>query len=424
MNKLNELYKNILESVDCIVADDFSIQQMVGGTPRPVEVTVGGTPRQLYLPVKEVLARDWDWSQVCLFHPACENIASGQSEVLNRLAQLIGLKIWSTMMTAAVEIGRLAASGNTSLPMKVVKLLAPMSDVSSTFPEYLDKVIDKNTDIKGAHPLLRIKLKQGDIYENIKYNRTCRIVRSMDKEPDPLYGIKTTNTNAAAVKALFNEILFPIEFFAATQETIAPYLFVLLDTWHAVATHLNTVRSSLGKYCGTMPLLHTRWFSDMLVIKEWKRYLPQTFEGNTGVDKRSTVEAAAIETKATAPTGAVMQRALPPAPAASPAPAAPQLRPVEQAAPPAPANNGIPSLEEQMHAARTMSAPMYAAPQPQYMQPQQPQYMQPQPQYMQPQPYMQPQYGGYPAPGTMLNAPAQAVTRGDLLRNSVNGFYR
>lgn len=134
MNKLNKLYKSILESLGCTIKDDHSIVMCNKGDEYPVKVD----GKQVYLPVTAAL------NEVSIgrafFHPACESVTSKETEMDKVLRKLITSTLYFSFRPIADVLMRVAQKKTTkTLPSVLVDQLEPISKVTK---EAMGEVID------------------------------------------------------------------------------------------------------------------------------------------------------------------------------------------------------------------------------------------------------------------------------------------
>lgn len=285
MNKLTRLYQGVLESMGCVVAEDgyVFIPGATGEEPVPFMVNEGGKDKHLALPTKAVL-RAGEWDTTVAFHPGCESIAKGQSEVLNAVLDRASIYAYTQVQTTVITILGLAQdkSKHGKMNLKQMKIIGELEGVSNTTMKYLQAIINKGTGIYGARPLLKIHLGRGKEVDGVKYSRSCTLVTPILDEPDPIYGIKASTKSQEAVRRAY-ELAFPEVKAIGSNAKDAPYFNAMLEMYINIARHLNEIRSALGKYAGNMIAIDLSWIDELpMLAKYTKQYLPQPLDGNTG----------------------------------------------------------------------------------------------------------------------------------------------
>ena len=434
MTPLVTYYQQLLESVGCIISDTGTvlIQPDLNKPPVPVTVKVDKKEKTLVLPTKALL-RDGDWSQLVAFHPACERILSGQSEVLNAFTHLAARKLHDTVQLAVASISELglnkAVHGKLSLAQK--ELLISCDGIDATVAKLLIDIAKRNTGIVGKHPLLSLRLEHGGEIDDEVFSRTCHLMTHVINGKDNFCGVTSSSIKAKRIVKNLYEYVFPTTRVTGSNSKDTPYLFALLDCYYITAKHLNGIRHTLGKY-SAMREIPIAWHETMKDLRKLaNRYLAQPMAGNTGLaisahkPPEEVAEVVPTVTQYRQPVGAPAVPVTTASPAAGPAltksgivclatapkvavqaPMAPamtlpsnptlQLTPQLQS-PPTTAQLLAAQLRNQQHSQyggfqpqqQHFTPPQYPQPQQQYMPPQQ---QMPQTQYRQPQQgYQQPQ---------------------------------
>lgn len=165
MNKLNKIYKAILESLGCTIKDDHSIVMCNKGEEYPVKVD----GKQVYLPVTAAL------NEVTIgrafFHPACESITSKETEMDKVLRKLITSTLYFSFRPIADVLMRVAQKKTTkTLPSVLVEQLDPIAKVTKeTMGEVIDliKRIAFTTEFEGVDTrIIALTVTRGGKTEN------------------------------------------------------------------------------------------------------------------------------------------------------------------------------------------------------------------------------------------------------------------
>ena len=439
MNKLTKTYASVLTGLGCEIGSDGIVYLR----PSPqdeleeIKVNIGGANKTLILPYKTIL-RSGLGDDFVAFHPACESMFSGQSEVLNTLTNLANLKLYKATQVAVITILQLAADREKHSKLRLAQrqLITEMPDVTQTALKYLVQIMNKSTGVSGKKPVLAMKLYRGNKIDGKKYGRSCRLLTPILDETDPIYDIKSSSKSQEAVRAAY-EIVFPEVREVGSNSDGTPYLNSLLGMYYVAATHLNSLKEMLDKYSGEMELIDLSWYDDSKHIKKLgTQFIPQTLAGNTGVgssDKEEPVVVKAPVAKLPIATGSTApQRQESIAVAPQDVPVVTRGAVVRDAPSPqqVPVRN---SLAERMAADRGMNVPMAPGGYQQYQQQYQPQQQQYQQQYQpQQQQYQQQQYQQQPQgyqpqqqPVYQQQQPPQqrVMTRGDVSSGNA-GYYR
>lgn len=281
MNKLTELYVSLLTSTGCEVIDDH-----VHYDGKPLMLTVEGKKMPLVIPTR-AMQRRGDMANCIAFHPACENIFAGQSEVLNLLTRLIAVKLYEGIQVSGLTLLGLAVNkekhGKLSLAQR--NLIKPLSGAKPTVIKAAEAMRKSKTGIRGKDPMMTLRLSRDD---RGQYNRLCEFKGYFD----------SPKTNASKANKALIELAYAMPFTAdneldepgrvsisiGSNSKVAPYLEALLDTYYRVAICLNDVKRTLSnKHCGAMETIDVSWYDDLPDLgKLMKRFLPSPYPGNTG----------------------------------------------------------------------------------------------------------------------------------------------
>ena len=282
-NELLDLYSQILHSTGAIVHKDGSVTTADGETL--IMLKIGKLEKALVLPTPEVL-RHGDWTKLVAFHPACESIYNGQSEVINALTRLCASRLHTCIQMAVGSVVELATNkavhGKLNLAQK--ELLIECGEVDTPAVKILSEIIRRNTGVKGKFPLLTLRLDRGGEIDDECYSRTCRIIPHVILNEDSFCGVKPGSKQTRAEILALYQYMFPEQQVYGSNSKNAPYLMALLECYYQCAKHLNQIRTVLGKY-GNIPLIDINWHEHIKHISVYaKRHLPQTMPGNTGIN--------------------------------------------------------------------------------------------------------------------------------------------
>ena len=443
MNKLNQFYKKLLESLDCEVNDEHVICKVdSNGELTPLQITVHGKERTLVFPSEELLDKeDVDWDKVAVFHPACENVFAGRSEVLNLLSDLIGFKLYAHIQSTVGTISLMASNDDLKdkLSIRQQKLITDSGiDGSKSTVALLGKVIAGSSGVVGKNKLFGIQLRRNVEVGDQKFSRVGAIKNHAKLDGDRLMGVRlTTKTAMESIPAIYNYVID--ESVIGTNDRVAPYLKVLLGIYRNQAERLNAMYTTVGKYKGTMKLIDLEWTQLEDAVDEYKKYLPQSFDGSKG-DIKTESKQEAVEKAPAATVKLPKQKGSLPKAEKAPKATVPTINrenPVPQEVPQQPVDDSLSPMEK---LAMSMGQPQsyYPPPQMGYGQPNYGGYQQPvyQQQPMQPMGYQQgypqqsmgyqpqgyyqqpqPNYGGYQQPMGYGQPQQQVpVTRGHMTR--------
>lgn len=282
--KLVEIYELILQSIGVTVDDTGAVFL----STNHVYIFTEDGKRPLYLPTKEVLSKG-DWGEIAAFHPMCEYVYSGQSEVLNTLIELVGLAMSDCVLRSAACIVSLAGrtEEHTKLRIKQTELISKY-DVTKALVTGMMAVATKHTGISGKYPILSVRLDRSGIIDEEIYARTCTILphvltNTTDADGNPEFmGTTVSKKTGLTIKDIFTRC-FPDKLKYGDNSVNTPYLFALLKGWYNFAVHINELTDILGKY-STVKIIDTSWYEYLPEMKKLqKSELPQVLPYNRGV---------------------------------------------------------------------------------------------------------------------------------------------
>ena len=165
MNKLNKLYKLILECLLCKIKDDYQVVMVHGVKEYEIKID----EKKMYLPTTDAM-NSFDTDRV-YFHPACESITSKETEVDKVLRKLITSSIYFSFKPVAAVLTKVANKpNNKTISGKMLEQLAPMKGISKDVErEVIDLIarISMQTEYEGVDTrIINYTLMRGGKTEN------------------------------------------------------------------------------------------------------------------------------------------------------------------------------------------------------------------------------------------------------------------
>lgn len=278
MNQLINFYCQLLVAAGATIENDEIYYD-----GKPITIMVRKKSKQLVLPTTDRL-KNSDWSKTVAFHPTGESITAGQSEVINILTNLIGLKLFNQIQLLSATIIDVCANEEyrKSFTAKQLKLFEKFNSIDKATNQLYLNIANKTTGVCGEHPLFTIRLDRGGEICGINYNRTAKLIPYILKSEDRLCGVKpSTIRSAENIKAIYATI-FPESLEFGTNADRFPYFIALLTLFKGVAEHLNKVKSVLGKLA-PVGEINLSWTDDIGNLSSFAKLIPQALEGNIGV---------------------------------------------------------------------------------------------------------------------------------------------
>jgi len=277
---LLDFYKEILQTLDYIIKDDYIFSQYDDKTP--AQLKVNGEIRPLVLPTRNII-KTGDWTTLYAFHPGSESPYAGQSEIISFLAMAFSVKLYNSvqqLVSAIIELGMDESKlGTLSLPQK--KLLSQFSFDKTTYKLAIS-IIKNNTGCSGAAPLITTRFERGGVIDDEQYARICIIVPHVLNGTDKICGVTPSSIKSKDnILALYKAIL-PPKLKVGSNNTAIPYFAALLTMMKETFDHLNELVETLGNH-SPIHTTSTEWFAYIKnVPKLVKAELPQQFIGNIG----------------------------------------------------------------------------------------------------------------------------------------------
>ncbi len=283
---LLDYYKLIAqECAGMVVSDDGSIDSSVDGVLAPVLVN----KKKLIMPTREFLSRP-DWDQFTAFHPMSEKTSMGESEVLRTIRMYMYTTLnqdGSMILEAAIKLAASPAL-HKKLPAKVKRLLAIVPEADDRSVKDMGKILDR----LGSHnraKLISIFLKRKGKLDGKEYSRVCSvdfpILTDANDDTREILGVQVRVKDYEPFKALIRWV-YGVEkgYSRGTNTAIAPYLTVLLQSWFAIATHINEIVELLSPHLPELKVLgyDVSWSDFLDEFPKYQLEIP-ALEGNTGV---------------------------------------------------------------------------------------------------------------------------------------------
>lgn len=264
MNALLEFYKNIGASLG-IVFDDNGFASVVKGTDS-TPITIEN--RRLVLPTPAHLKAS-NWEAVVAFHPLCESIVRGESEVFGYIRERVLRRLNAAVMVLVSELTKMAADadGMANLTDNQVQILSSFGKLDDRSVTDIGELIVKCAQ-KGNGSLLNIYVRRDDKVADKRYRRVAvtslPLLDALDKTT--VYGVQLRQGDRRFLRSLFTAILphcdIDDQYSRGSNADVAPYFDVLIHAYKAVMDPLNsmiwTFRKPLGEWAGARA--PTEWY--------------------------------------------------------------------------------------------------------------------------------------------------------------------
>lgn len=243
---VNTIYTEILKYCGLAVDDDGYISIVMGDSNNPLLLK----GKRMVLPIKSQTENP-NLNEKIYFHPLCENILRGESEVIGRIRDLINIKL---NMTFAIVVQNII---NILITPELHKKLTPdqaewiftIKDIdNNTLQNFLS--IQQAAGKKDSNSaFIHIYLKRGGVYNSNRCSRvgitSFSLYEKLVKNED-VYGVKLRVKDKKALLAIYKLIFPDIDgdpdmYNFGSKSNTAPYLEALMRTSLKTASKLNDV---------------------------------------------------------------------------------------------------------------------------------------------------------------------------------------
>lgn len=272
--ELLQHYKAFVESVPGNIVDQTGhVLRETSEGLKPV-VWVG---KEVVLPTPEFLASP-DWNKYIPFHPMCESIARGESDIIQLAQTFVRISLWDRFIDVARTLLQIAAdqSLQTKLTPAQQKLLSAISEADATTLENFGKIIAKSRHdyAEGQdRRIIAVYLRRGGSQDGQRFSRTfvtrfplyselLKAEDAKDAKDRKVFDVQLRAKDIPVLKAL-HETIFPGDestYTIGTNSNLAPYYTVLLNGYANMAGQLNSIIKPFSKTKGvTLKLIDLSW---------------------------------------------------------------------------------------------------------------------------------------------------------------------
>lgn len=266
-------YNGFLESVGGVIDPStgvVSYERSTGLKP----ILIDG--KELTLPT-EAFQRNPDWTRFVPFHPLSESIARGESEVLQKVKELIGLRLffkYSELCEALLMLGANSESQSKLTPTQM-KFLEGLGDADEKTVENFSKILAKaKITFEGGENrcLISLFLKRGGTLNGQKFARLCVVafpyyeaLCKIENEPADkrqVFGVPLRAKDIKVLKRL-HEVIVPNSddgiYSLGTNTQTAPYWGALMMTYTNLANQFNSIIKPFSKVIKSLKTIDTSW---------------------------------------------------------------------------------------------------------------------------------------------------------------------
>lgn len=294
-----DFYYDLLNTAGLQVDDDFFVVHKADSDKKkPENVTVMN--KKLVLPFPGHL-KNPDHDNNVFFHPLCEQITRGESEVLAFLKRATTMRLILSMTSLGAGLIRLHTDVNLQKSMSIqqIEFIKDLIDAEDKtigiWTSFIWGHIKENPHDSTKWPL-RLYIKQKGRYQDKSYQRVCSVafplferLFSGEEMPKPgsdqKYRTKDYKAFKQIAKSIFPEVdsEFSEAYNAGYADNFAPNLIAFLSSVKKISERINFVAESLRQ-----PLDQVGVDVDAIIIPlNWSTFLePEGIEKLTGFSRR------------------------------------------------------------------------------------------------------------------------------------------
>ncbi len=305
--QLLDIYKSILSAAGMVTDGDgyVSVNNELFADMPNVPAMIG--EKRLVLPTEDHM-RNPSSSKI-LFHPLREQAMQGESEVVAKLRQALGVRLNFTIAAIVSELLRLCtpeavAEQNKFSPDQADLLTIGKEVTQDTLVAFTELLIRAE---KNAHPtkiFVSLFVKKNAVVGETNYFRagvvTFPFYETLVKEEKP-YGLTITKRDRNNIKHILEYLIPGIDkehtYDRGSNSGVAPYLEGLMKSFGAVASRLNDMYNLFANFINMDKLvIPYEWeaaFEDLDKLLPQIQYIPTQpgNEGRTEENKTTTLQA-------------------------------------------------------------------------------------------------------------------------------------
>lgn len=275
-SKLIAFYREMIQSIGYYADSDAMISWAYPGQEELRPVMIGN--KRLVLPTLNHL-KNPDWSSRMAFNPMKQNIAGGDSVVMDKIREratnYMSFCIGYTMATLA----ELACNEekHKNLTPEEAKFLKPLMEADRKFVDNLEAIIKSSPETqRNNREFCKFTLTKGRVWDGAKRQRVAGAhfrIYEMMKDSDfnrVVAGVTLRIKDVKMLTALY-EFMFPeiadigyIEL--GTDQMSAPSMTALMGVYNYVAERVNSITDTLKDCIPALSLIHfpMEWYPSLV----------------------------------------------------------------------------------------------------------------------------------------------------------------
>lgn len=307
MKDLIDLYKSFASSIGVVADNQGFMNTLLPGSDSPKPWTIDS--KRVVLPLPEQL-KQTDWSNRIGFHPLLQNVASGDSRVMEKFRDRMNGYADFMLGMLLVDIAQLGAKKNMHQDLSPVQsaYLGPFSDVDEKFVKLLTDLVATKRPIKKNAEFVRFSVIKGRVWQGQKRSRVAVMHFPLyeqlpkDNKPTVILGHKLRINDVKMLRNMY-EFLFEgireANFYEVGSDSkIAPSMESLMSVYGVFTEAINKAVAILEPVINTSNALFivNDWREDLAKMEE---YLPQIrkipmLEGNAPSERIAAPNAPAM----------------------------------------------------------------------------------------------------------------------------------
>lgn len=247
--KYIEFLEKVVVSFGCTI-DGSTVISPDGTTP--VTLNIGTADKEkiveLVLPTKDRLSKN-EWDEVIAFHPACENVTAGQSDIVKFLIRYIRSSIVERSLLLAGELFKLEASKDKK-KSTYAKYLSKFPGVDKNTASDFNKVLTTNAKNGEIKTLAKLFVDRKDYIDGELFMRVLAFDSTVfsDTIDDAIFlGTKVrSKAQKVAIRSVLTDIMFGGDVMRGSNAE-TPYVDVLLNFWVEFCKKYNSIVKMIQK---------------------------------------------------------------------------------------------------------------------------------------------------------------------------------
>lgn len=271
MKNLIELYTSFCASVGMPVDNQGFVSTLLPGSDTPKPFTIDS--KRVVLPVPEQLQQA-DWSNRIGFHPLLQNVAGGESRVVEKFRDRMNGYADFMFGMLLVDIAQLAIKEgmHKELTPAQAVYLGPFSDADEKFFKLLTTLVATKRITKKNFEFVRFSVIKGRVYKGQKRSRVAVLhfplydALPKDGKGTVILGHKLRGDDVKMLKKMY-EFMFPgineeAYWEVASDSRIAPSMEALMSLYAKFIEVQNKAVSLLS------PVINTE--TELLIVNDWR----------------------------------------------------------------------------------------------------------------------------------------------------------